>query len=394
MADGRVTSLAGVIAPLLLVISAVLGIVGTSSDASAHTFTQADGNDSPGHLDLRSVTVEHMNKNASLVFTFTTYNRWKANADLNDSLFLIAIDHAGDGTPDRCAFIYYYGGLRGELTNCGRKGLSALKVSKPSRTKARMILPGEIRSHYWFAGSYWKGKDCKKGCWDYAPNKKWLFHDLVPPVVTWNTTNLVPGNPSTSLSLTTTVPVEFTATDSETGVASWLIKSGSDVLASGTGTGTIDHDLQLEEGHRYGLVASALDQQDNVGSTSAINPLWIVVPYDDANAAATYSAGWSAVLDSTSFLGTAHSTTTAGASMSFTFTTTSGGLVYVIGGPGDGLAMLSDGVTSIPISEGPDTTNGAALGTGLYAAGPGTHHVTLTVSSGTIVLDGIEVNGS
>lgn len=391
----RATRTLWAIAAIAMGVTGVVAL--TPSPAAAHTFARLDRNDSRGRLDLKSVKVEH--KKDDLVYTFTTYESWRANAYLRNSFFLIAIDHAQDGTPDRCAFITYYsGGLKGLFTNCRKRSFGALKVSKPSGTRARLILPNESESHQWLGATYWKGEGCKTGCWDYTPNRSWLLHDLDAPHVSWLTTNLETGNPSTALSLTTTVPIKFTATDPDTGVASWTLETVVasnvwDTVDSGIGGGTIQRDVVLEEGRAYKLRVSATDLQGNVGSTGASNLLNIVVPYDDANTAMSYSGGWAPAADPTYFFSTVRSTSTVGASVTFNFTTTSEGGVFLIGGPGDGTATPSrdGGIDSINISETASTEKGAALGTGLYLGAPGAHIVTLTVTSGTFILDGIEV---
>jgi len=191
--------------------------------AAGHNFVRSDGDDNKGGWDLRSVTVEHLRHD--LVYTFKTYESWKADSRLGKATFLIAIDHKGDGSPDRCAFIYHYGGLRGALTNCGDRLIGTLKVSKPSGTTAKLVLSGynDDNYHYWFAASYWKDRErCPRGCTDYAPNKAWLFHDLVDPKTQWTTGPGVTSATTPGL----TMPVSFTAIDEGVGVESWKIVRG------------------------------------------------------------------------------------------------------------------------------------------------------------------------
>jgi hypothetical protein len=384
----RATTTSACVSGFLLVASVVLGLVPTSPSALAHTFTKTDGNDSAGRLDLKSVSVRH--KGASLEYTFTTYERWKANASLIDSFFLIAIDEQGDGTPNKCAFVYYHGGLRGELTNCLKKYISALRVSKPSGTTARLTYPAGGKSHHWFAASYWKGIRCAKGCYDYAPNKNWLFHDLVPPTASWVTTVTGDGL-STQLSETTTVPVAFAVSDADTSVATWRIDRMSGCCTwtpfdSGSGSGTIDHDLSFAEGQAYGLRLVATDIQGNVSQPSQV--LTLHVPFDDGNAQMLYSAGWSGASAAGYFLGTFDSASTGSATLTFTFT---GSKVWLLGGPGNGQATFNDETdTGWIVNETSSTTPGTQLG-GMVWGTNGTHTVTLTITSGTFVVDGIAV---
>lgn len=380
-----------------LVLTGTLTPVGT---ATAHEFTRTDGNDSRSLWDLRSVSVKH--KRDDLIYTFKTFESWKANSLLGDAQFLIALDAQGDGTPNRCLFIYYSGGgLKGAVTDCGRKLLSGARVSKPSPRQARIVYAqGVLRgSHYWYAGSYWKGAHCKRGCLDFAPNKTWLLHDLVDPTTAWitPTTGLTTSLLSTSL----TVPLSFTASDSESGVASWelLDETGQardvetwSVLASGDGGGTIEMELDVAEGDAYMLKAFATDLQGNVGGREGWSDeiLYLVVPYDDGNVGMTYSGTWATVADPAHFLGSTH-TAVAGATVSFTVTSVDGMTVRVVGGPANASAQLTVGTESATVSEEVDDAKGGIAGFASLSIPAGTQTVSLEVLSGTFVFDGFAV---
>ena len=69
------------------------GVLGTGP-AAAHTFTKNDGNDSPGKLDLRAVSVSHTS--TAVVHKVKTYDAWTPRSLGNDSFFIIQIDKNND----------------------------------------------------------------------------------------------------------------------------------------------------------------------------------------------------------------------------------------------------------------------------------------------------------
>ena len=70
----------------LLLVSTVLW----AGPAAAHNSTRIDGNDSPGRLDLRSVSVSHTS--TAVVHKFRTFESWTPKTLGHDSFFLIQID--------------------------------------------------------------------------------------------------------------------------------------------------------------------------------------------------------------------------------------------------------------------------------------------------------------
>jgi hypothetical protein len=81
---------------LLLAVVAFLLVMGllSAGPAAAHKYTKIDGNDSPGRLDLRSVSVSHTA--TGVVHTFRTYASWTAKSLGADSFFLVQIDKNKD----------------------------------------------------------------------------------------------------------------------------------------------------------------------------------------------------------------------------------------------------------------------------------------------------------
>ncbi len=167
----------------VVAFSLVMGLL-FAGPAAAHKYTKVDGNDSPGKLDLRAVSVSHTA--TGLVHTFRTYGPWTAKSLGADSFFLIQIDKNKDRKYERCAFIFYSNRLRGSLTNCRAVFIQFLPVVKVSGTTARITIPKSLIGNvYWWAGaSRWDGPaPCRRGCIDFAPNNfPDILHDMVLPV--------------------------------------------------------------------------------------------------------------------------------------------------------------------------------------------------------------------
>jgi hypothetical protein len=265
-----------------VLVSSVLSV----GPVAAHTFTKADGNDSPGKLDLRSVSVSHTS--TGVVHKVTTYNSWTARSLGADSFFIIQIDKNNDQRYERCAFIYFASRLRGSLTNCGAQFIRPLPVSKVSGTTAKITIPkSQTGNVYWWAGaSLWVGPaPCGgRGCIDFAPNNfPDILHDMVPPVVTMTTTPLRVWEPSKTADFDFT----FTVDDEHSGMKSWRVERRTfestswEVVSVGTGSGTKNPTITGIPGHSLYRVV-AVDRQGNV-KVGASRPVF--VPRDDRDLA-------------------------------------------------------------------------------------------------------------
>jgi hypothetical protein len=271
---------------LLLAVVAFLLVMGLliAGPAAAHKFTKIDGNDSPGKLDLRAVSVSHTA--TGLVHTFRTYAPWTARSLGADSFFLIQIDKNKDRRYERCAFIFYSNRLRGSLTNCRAVFIQFLPVVKLSGTAAKITIPKSLIGNvYWWAGaSRWDGPaPCRRGCIDFAPNNfPDILHDMVLPAVNLTATPLrVWGN---STDATFTFP--FSVSDAHSGIRSWTVQRrevGSlswTFVASGTSGGPKNPEiLDGVEGTRFDYRVIAKDKQGN----QRIRTRRVYIPRDDDN---------------------------------------------------------------------------------------------------------------
>jgi hypothetical protein len=297
----------------LLAVVAFLLVMGllSAGPAAAHKYTKIDGNDSPGRLDLRSVSVSHTA--TGVVHTFRTYASWTAKSLGADSFFIIQIDkdHLNERIADRyerCAFIFYSNRLRGSLTNCRAQFIRFLPVSKPSGSIARLTIPkSQTGNVYWWAGaSRWDGQaPCGKGCVDFAPNNfPDILHDMVLPVVGMLTAPLRVWENSTDATFT----FPFSVSDAHSGIKSWTVQRrevGSlswTFVASGTGAGPHSPDVTDEiEGARVDYRVIAKDKQGN----QRIKTRRVYIPFDDDNLGSrgVFSATPTNVVDGTAFGG-------------------------------------------------------------------------------------------
>jgi len=363
--------------------------------ASAHTFTKPDGNDSPGRLDLRSVSVSHTT--TGVVHRFTTYGAWTSRSLGADSFFIVQIDKndGPQGDYERCAFIFYTNKLRGSLTNCGAQFIRFLPVSKVSGTTAKITIPkSQTGSVYkWAAGSLWVGPaPCGgRGCVDFAPNNfPDILHDMLPPVVTMTTDPLRVWEDSTGPNF----GLPFSVSDADAGIKTWTIQShaiGSGswtTVLSGTGAGAKDPPMVGVEGARLDYRVVATDRQGN----RTIGPVRrVYVPFDDDNLGSrgVFSVPPTLIDDATAF-GGKYAAMAATDTLTYTWVPPAGDCLFELIGP-------SGGTWSIDVTAGagsPQTITDADFAQDLprqtlYTDSSCVTSYVVTVNSGTFALDAV-----
>jgi hypothetical protein len=325
---------------LLLAVVAFSLLTGllTAGPAAAHKFTKIDGNDSPGKLDLRAVSVSHTA--TGLVHTFRTYGPWTAKSLGADSFFLIQIDKNKDRKYERCAFIFYSNRLRGSLTNCRAVFIQFLPVVKVSGTAARITIPKSLIGNvYWWAGaSRWDGPaPCRRGCIDFAPNNfPDILHDMVLPVatMTMNTTPLRVWEDSTTLAF----GLPFSVSDAHSGIKSWTVqRSVIDSVVwtnvfSGTGAGNKEPPITNgTEGTRMDYRVVARDKQGNQKISLSRR---VYIPTDDDDLASEFSVAPTPASDPTAF-GGAYSQMSSG-TFTHNWTPNPADCLFELIGPGSG----------------------------------------------------------
>jgi hypothetical protein len=343
---------------LLLAVVAFSLLTGllTAGPAAAHKFTKIDGNDSPGKLDLRAVSVSHTA--TGLVHTFRTYGPWTAKSLGADSFFLVQIDKNKDRRYERCAFIFYSNRLRGSLTNCRAAFIQFLPVVKLSGTAAKITIPKSLIGNvYWWAGaSRWDGPaPCRRGCIDFAPNNfPDILHDMVLPVATMTTTPLRVWENST----TPAFGLPFSVSDAHSGIKSWTVQRSvidSGVwtnVVSGAGAGAKEPVINGAEGTRFDYRVVARDKQGNQKISLSRR---VYIPIDDDDLAGGFSTPPATASDGTAFGGSYSQMSSGTFTYSWTPNTADNCLFELIG-PGSGtwdVTVTPDGGSSTNITDGP-----------------------------------------
>jgi len=372
-----------------------------ATTASAHEDVRRDGNDARGPLDLRAAAVGHKGA-GSITHTLTTFSSWKPKLLRNGSYFAVAFDTDDDPSDfERCAFALYQNGLRGQLSNCGRRKVAKVDVRKVSPRAVELtvglgkLLGPNGGDYRWEGFSFYRNDHgCEKACSDSIPNHPpLLLHDLTPPKIT---PRAFP-DPSTNASPDTTFPVEFGVSDGGgSGIVSWKLRqrpvngTGWTPVDDGAGGGHRSVDVSAAEGDQLEFQVIAVDKQGN-RTSSAPSDARVTVPIDDDDHSIAYAGGWTAPSAGNGgyFERTRHHSVTNGATASFSVTSTvQDARLRILGGPGNGGATMTvDGGTPVPITEQSDTPRREVVAN--VTLGPaGTHDVVITISSGPFNLDG------
>ena len=369
----------------------VSGIL-SAGPAAAHNFTKLDGNDSPGKLDLRSVSVSHTS--TGVVHKVATYNSWTSRSLGVDSFFIIQIDKNHDQRYERCAFIYFASRLRGSLTNCGAQFIRSLPVSKVSGTVAKITIPksqtGNV--YWWAAASLWVGPaPCGgRGCVDFAPNNfPDILHDMLPPVVNMVTDSLRVWEDSTTPNFT----FPFSVSDAHSGIRSWTVQrysvdtaTWSNVI-SGSAGGSKDAPIDGEEGTRLDYRVVSKDKQRN----RTIGPMRrVYIPTDDdaLGPAGVFSNPPTPVANG-DFFGGGYSPMAATETLTYTFAAPGGDCTFELIGPGDGtwaIEVSADGGLAKTVS---DTDIDNLPRQTIYTDGSCATTYVVTVTAGSFNLDAV-----
>jgi hypothetical protein len=346
------------VAAIVLGLSLAIGAL--VSPTAAHTFTKSDGNDSPGRLDIRSVSVSH--KDSSVVHGVKTYEGWSAKSLGDDSFFIVGIDTNFDDDFERCAFILSVGRLRGSLTNCRQRFFRTLPVTKPSRTMVKVTIPGgELPGVYrWAVFSYWTGPParCSVECVDAAPNRPPpILHDLTPPLIEMATDPLRVWESATMPDFV----FPFSVSDAHTGVASWSVQSRPlgtttwTTVSTGSGEGPQDPSFTGVAPGQYQYRVVVIDGHDN--RTNGPSRL-VYVPTDvDADTGPGTSVVGVDTADVTAYGGSYVALNELADSYTIVFDHTGGPCrqLELIGpGSGDWEVQVSDGVNPITTLQATD----------------------------------------
>jgi hypothetical protein len=294
----------------VVVVTAVLVALVAVGNARADTKRISDGNDRPGPLDIRSAS--HGHGVGRVVHTISTFSTWRVGliGASTSNLFAVEISTDGDPALERVVLVFSANSRLRALVVRLPTGtvVGSASASKPNartvRVAIRRSLLGSPGGYRWNAHSQYRAAGaCSGFCSDRAPNLGRVLHDVTAPRAnffgSWVT---VP--PAAEYDL------QFSVSDTGgSGLASWRLEHRSfgetawSVLTSGATGGSKTYHHVAAEGDNDQFRVVAADRQ---GNSTATPVRTVSVPIDDANAALTYSTGWSAFGLGSAFLGTVH----------------------------------------------------------------------------------------
>ncbi len=377
---------------------ALLLVLLAETPAAANVIVRKDGNDTKGPLDLAAARVSHA-PGASW-FKIKARSRF-TNKQINGNkgFFEVDIDTNADKAPNYYVVVVSRKGkMRGWLFRGNNKIVTRKLVARRGRRVVRVKVPlakiGSPKSYDFAAFSSYFAAPCSSGhpCIDSIPNDYPLIrHDLTAPIFTWVTP---PPQYSTDTSATRTITVSFSVHDDPygSGLKSWAFQRRTvgtttwSTLKTGT-RHSPTFGVAGNQGVGYDYRVVVVDKQGNkrVGSVKRTS-----FPYNDSNT--TFfdytTVGWTDGPTTNQFLG---DSTQGSATDEVSFNVVGGHEFCILGGPGSDDAAASVVVGVSPPAIVNETSATPARYKVLCDTPASDDTVTLTVTAGTFVLDGVVI---
>jgi hypothetical protein len=353
-----------------------------------------------GTLDIRRAGYGHAGA-TSVTQTLATYERFRSRLLRGERSIAFALLPRSYSYPDYWVFVSWEAGsLRAALRDNDGKVIGPLHVSRPSSSSVKVVIPkalfGSPPAYRWIAFTTSRaGFDATREGHRFPTGARYVrgvVHDYTAPDI-----RLISfPELSTDVSATLAYPVTFHVRDvGFAGIRIWRIdrrRLGGiwRTVAHGRRAGSKRRVLTGLEGKSYEHRVVAVDRQGN-RAQSPVAPV-TSLPLDDANPAFadSFQGAWSVVNRSSGdFLGTLHASSEVGASFSYGF---SGASVAWI-------APASAGSASVQIDAGSPEAVDLAASSGHRQVvfrrdlAPGEHTITISVTGGTVALDGLAVRG-
>jgi hypothetical protein len=364
-------------------------------NAHADTKRISDGNDRPGRLDIRSAS--HGHSGARVVHTISTFGRWPTRllGPNTPNLFAVEISTDGDRRLERVVLVFFQNGRMvagvfrvrsgGRLVFIGRAS-----ASKPNARSVRVSIRrsrlGDPVGYRWNAYSQFgsAASGCNL-CIDRAPNSRRVLHDITPPRIVLTSFPAIPPDVE--------YDVTFRVSDrGGAGLRRWRLQHRLlgdptwDTVASGTTGGLQSYHRVSAENDDDQFRVVAVDRHGNrhISRTRLVS-----VPIDDRSADLVYNPPWTPGGESGDFRGTRSTSANASDTMEYTFTGRYVAWVAPGGGNGEASVMI-DGVPAgdriLANFSGP-----RRIVFQQSFASVDTHTITITVTGGTVPIDGIIV---
>jgi hypothetical protein len=372
---------------------AVAIFLASAGPAVANTKTISDPNDRPGPLDIRSAS--HGHAGARVTHRISTFGTWPIGLlrPSTPNLFAVEISTDSDPALERVVLISSRNGrmIADVFTLPSGDFVGSASASKPNARTLRVSILrsrlGNPAGYRWNAFSQFKAAGaCSSFCFDRAPNRGRVLHDITPPVIVLTSFPQVPED--------VTYNVSFRVTDrGGSGLRRWTLQrrlfgsSAWTTIRTGTAGGLRTVAVNSVENRDDQFRVVAVDNHGN----RRVSPVRLVsVPIDDTSASLVYTGAWApAAADPLDFHDTLTSSSTASDSVAL-LNFTGRYVAWVAPGGGTGVASV--------VTDGPPTPVTLADFNGrrkivfedsFPSVGP--HSITITVTSGTVPVDGIIV---
>jgi len=377
------------------VLAASLSALPLHAGADEFAVSDPDDIDPAGIVDLRRASMGH-GRGTDVEATISAFGRLTPG-DLDPDEAVIGFAFSTDqnfNDVEKVAFVFGRGGqFRGVMATANGAFIDTFRVSHPNPKTFRLVFDRRLvdaSAFFWFAFADTEGEG--RCCFDAVPNRRWVIHDYRAPAINSVATDALSGRTVSN----SQVPVSFNVQDSGIGLAEWRVHSrptGTEtwsIADRGTRDGARTAAVPMTQGGVFDVCVAGVDLAGNVNAENLIR---VKVPLDDVAPELTYGADWSTSgAQGTDFMGTRHTTTTAGATISFTVPLgTKADLVF----PGGSI----DGTALVRINGADSTTINLAVGLPLpritlpiadsfWLTQP-MNEVVLQVTGGTFVVDGL-----
>jgi hypothetical protein len=369
----------------LLLTAAALSMLVGAETAQAGGGTVRDGNDRPGPLDIRSASQGHAG--TRVTHTIRTFANWPiALLGPNTPNFvLLQISTKPGPAPERIVLLFSSSGrmVAGVFSRNGNF-LGRAKASRPNRHAVRVVITrarlGNPVGYRWQAQTFFRAAGpCSGGCLDRAPNgSNQRLHDLRAPTISFPQPGVVQSGEydiGFSVSDLGFSGVRWRIQNRLFGTASWTTVES----AATRGPQVYSHSATDGQDDQFRVIAI-----DGHGNTTTSPVRTVSVPVDDTSF--SYGGTWTFSTPGDACFMTLHESTEVDATATHTFT---GRYVALVAPGGVGTAQVAiDGGLPVPVDlsafSGPRRL---VFETTLATAAP--HTLVVTVSSGTVQVDGV-----
>ena len=189
-----------------VVLLAMTMVLSSSLLASAFHQDVRDPNDSRGYLDVKKVNTFGSKRHPG--WRVVTFPTWTADQIWDKGYFMVLLDTFGSKRVDYFIQVSSYGtGMQARLwrdrENRRDREIGEVKSWRPNKRSIAVRLPLKRlrvrRTHYrWYVQTLWVADNCRRVCYDFAPDRRGVVEPLVRPTPTPTPTPSITLTPSPS----------------------------------------------------------------------------------------------------------------------------------------------------------------------------------------------------